>query len=156
MTTLAVDQVAECVARTAHSGQVNPHDGEDYILHVERVVDHLAKAGADAVVLAVAWLHDVVEDTTHTLQEIEQEFGTEIAAAVDAITHRKGETRLAYYDRVGENRLALAVKMSDIRDNTDPDRKAALAEATRTRLDRKYQAANRALATWIIKHLKEF
>lgn len=156
MTAVAVDTLAESYARMAHDGQVNPHDGEDYIRHVERVVAHLAKAGADATILAVAWLHDTVEDTTATLDMIEALFGAEIAIAVDAITHRKGETRLAYYDRVGANRLALAVKMSDIRDNTDPDRKAALAEATRTRLDRKYQAANRALATWIIKHLKEF
>lgn len=156
MTTVAVDVAAESYARMAHSGQVNPHNGEDYISHVERVVAHLAKSGADATILAVAWLHDTVEDTTATLQMIEDLFGAEIAAAVDAITHRRGETRLAYYDRVGANRIALTVKMSDLRDNTDPDRKADLAEATRVRLALKYQVAHRALIPWIIKHLKEF
>lgn len=147
---------AEEFARQAHGAVLNKHSGEHYILHVERVVAHLVAAGADETHQTVAWLHDVVEDTSVTLDQVLRFFGVEIAEAVDAITHRPGETRLAYYDRVGPNRLALAVKMSDLRDNTDPDRKECLPEATRTRLDTKYRTAHRALIPWIIHHLKEF
>lgn len=48
----------------------------------------------------VAILHDVVEDTDITLDDISYRFGEVIADAVDAITHRKNEPREEYYTRV--------------------------------------------------------
>lgn len=147
---------AETVARSAHGSSLNKHDGEPYIHHVERVVAHLARLGADEVTLAVAWLHDVVEDTHVTLDEIRLHFGDEVAAAVDAITHRRNEPRVDYYERVGRNRTALMVKMADGGDNTDPARKANLDPATRERLDRKYAIQARHLLAWALHyHMKE-
>jgi (p)ppGpp synthase/HD superfamily hydrolase len=145
---------AEQIAREAHGDARNKHSGERYILHVERVVTHLRKMGADDLTLAVAWLHDVVEDTAVTLADLAGQFGDDLVSAVDAITHRFGETRLAYYARVGANRVALCVKMSDLRDNTDPERRAVLPEQTRRRLDEKYKIAHRALIPHIIEHLE--
>jgi (p)ppGpp synthase/HD superfamily hydrolase len=149
-----IEDYARLFAREAHAGQRNKHDGEPYIRHVERVVEHLRKAGADDITLACAWLHDVVEDTATTLEDIRRSFGSEIRDVVDALTHRKNEPRLDYYLRVGANRRALTVKMSDGRDNQDPTRKAALDADTRARLTLKYQVMNWALAPWIIHHLE--
>lgn len=142
-------------AAVAHGEQRNQHDGELYINHVIRVVEHLRKMGASPTVLAVAWLHDVVEDTDVTLEDIRAEFGDEIHDAVDAITHRKHEPRADYYARLGPNRTALIVKMSDGRDNTNPDRKARLDPATRERLEAKYRLQDYLLKPWIIHHLRE-
>lgn len=150
-----VEQVARDLAIAAHGDTLNKHDGEPYIHHVRRVVEYLREAGAGENVLAVAWLHDVVEDTDVTLEQIRRLFGSTIATAVDAITHRKGEPRVEYYRRVGANLDALIVKMADGRDNQDPARKAALLLTTRQRLEAKYQAQNWHLMPWIISHLKE-
>ena len=152
---LTVADYAERLARDAHGDDRNPHDGERYILHVERVVEHLRLLGADATTQAVAWLHDVVEDTPVTYEEIRHSFGTQIAEAVDCLTHRKGESRADYYARIGPNRLALTVKLSDGRDNQNPARKATLSDATRERLRAKYEHQNYVLASWVIHHLKE-
>lgn len=65
----------------------------------------------------------------------------EVVAAVEAITRRRNEPRTAYYDRVLAEPLAVAVKLADIADNSDPARLAALDEATRTRLAEKYRKA---------------
>jgi (p)ppGpp synthase/HD superfamily hydrolase len=156
MTTTAseIEDQARLFAHLSHDGQVNKHDGEPYIRHVERVVEHLRKAGADEITLACAWLHDVVEDTPATLADIRDAFGPEIHDAVDALTHRKGEPRLEYYMRVGSNRRALTVKMSDGRDNQNPARKVGLDPDTRARLDLKYQVMNWALMPFIIHHLE--
>jgi (p)ppGpp synthase/HD superfamily hydrolase len=146
--------LAEEVARNAHGNDLNKHNGERYIRHVERVVEHLRRFGAKDDVLIVAWLHDTVEDTWVTLDDLSG-FGVVIVNAVNAITHRQGESRLDYYQRVGANRLALTAKLSDLRDNTDPARRVDLPEATRLRLELKYQTAHRALIPWLIHHLKE-
>jgi (p)ppGpp synthase/HD superfamily hydrolase len=93
----------------------------------------------------VAWLHDVVEDTPTTLTEVEVTFGSQVAAAVDAITHRSGEPSLDYYARVKSNPLALTVKAADLADNTDPSRLELLPPDVRARLEAKYAVARREL-----------
>ena len=146
---------AESIARSAHDGAMNQHDGEPYIRHVERVAAHLAAAGASEKIQMVGWLHDVVEDTHLTLDDLlTLGFPPDVVDAVDCITHRRGESREDYYQRVGSNRMALAAKMADIRDNTDPTRKENLATTTRERLRAKYEKAHRALIPHLIRHLE--
>ncbi len=82
-------QLAKTMAARAHQGQLDKA-GRPYIEHPARVVGHLVNPTADEVV--VAWLHDVVEDTEVTLEEVEHEFGPRVAIAVDAITRRPDET----------------------------------------------------------------
>ena len=65
--------------------------------------------------------------------------------AVVALTHLKNEPRDHYYERIKKNPLALAVKLADIEDNTDPERLALLDEGTRSRLEKKYAKAIAAL-----------
>lgn len=108
---------AKTWAAIAHAGAVDKA-GEPYVKHPERVAARMK----DPVSKAVAWLHDTVEDTDISLVDILDCFGTEIAEAVDAITHRPGEHWSDYLVRVKLNPIAKAVKISDLIDNSNLDR----------------------------------
>ncbi len=72
-------------AANAHQGQLR-NSGEPYITHPLAVAMILAGLELDIRTIAAALLHDVVEDTTVTLAEVEKEFGAEIAYLVDGAT----------------------------------------------------------------------
>ena len=78
-------------ALEAHSGMVRKAAGTPYILHPMEVASIAATMTKDEEVLAAAVLHDVVEDTSHTLAEIEQRFGPRVAELVAAETENKRE-----------------------------------------------------------------
>ncbi|MBU2700899.1 GTP pyrophosphokinase [Sporomusaceae bacterium BoRhaA] len=73
------------VAYNAHQGQKRA-SGEEYIIHPLCVAKILADLQIDAVTICASLLHDVVEDTAVTLDEIEREFGNEVAFLVDGVT----------------------------------------------------------------------
>jgi GTP pyrophosphokinase len=73
------------VARAAHEGQVR-RSGDPYIQHPLAVAKILADLGLDDVTLSAALLHDSVEDTGVTLEEVAGEFGDDVAAIVDGVT----------------------------------------------------------------------
>lgn len=139
---------AEAIARKAHTGQVDKA-GQDYIDHPRRVAANAAAIAeeqgldpADAeFAIAAAWLHDVVEDTSVSADDLRREFPAEVVDAVDAVTKRSGEAVEDYFARVRSDRLAVIVKAADLADNTDPARQAALDDATRVRLAEKYRRA---------------
>jgi RelA/SpoT family (p)ppGpp synthetase len=72
-------------ARTAHEGQYRK-SGEPYITHSLAVAEILAEMGMDVPTIAAGLLHDVVEDTQTTLDDIEQGFGSITAQLVDGVT----------------------------------------------------------------------
>jgi len=72
-------------AAEAHAPQAR-HNGEPYIIHPVAVAEILAGYHLDTATIATALLHDVVEDTPHSLAEIETRFGAEIARLVDGVT----------------------------------------------------------------------
>jgi len=76
---------AYATALKAHDGQ-HRMSGEDYIHHPLGVAQILTELQIDADSIAAALLHDVVEDTTITLEQLEKEFGKEIAILVDGVT----------------------------------------------------------------------
>ncbi|MDQ1587034.1 MAG: diphosphokinase / guanosine-3,5-bis(diphosphate) 3-diphosphatase, partial [Microbacteriaceae bacterium] len=82
---LAVIEGAYSVAERAHSGQKR-QSGEPYITHPVAVAQILADLGIGAKTIAAALLHDTVEDTEYTLDEIRHNFGDEIAMLVDGVT----------------------------------------------------------------------
>ena len=73
------------VAAEAHRSQLRS-SGESYINHPLAVARIVAEIGLDETSVAAALLHDAVEDTEITLQDVEQNFGSEIAAIVDGVT----------------------------------------------------------------------
>ena len=72
-------------SRAAHEGQKR-HSGEDYIIHAVEVSEILAELHLDSVTLTSALIHDVVEDTGKTLEEVREAFGDEVARVVDGLT----------------------------------------------------------------------
>jgi (p)ppGpp synthase/HD superfamily hydrolase len=137
---LLIDR-ARLIAEKAHRDQVDKA-GRPYIEHVARVADRVD----GGIEKAVAWLHDVLEDTLLEAPDLRYKgMPEEVVQAVLAITHRPHEPRVDYYARVKADRYALVVKLADVADNSDPDRLAWLDVATRDRLAAKYATAREIL-----------
>ncbi len=73
------------VAELAHEGQKRS-SGEPYVQHCLAVSNILAELGLDAPTLAAGLLHDVLEDTTYTREQMEKEFGKEVLSLVEGVT----------------------------------------------------------------------
>jgi GTP pyrophosphokinase len=73
------------VADRLHDGQVR-RSGEKYISHPLAVAQILAELGMDSVTLSAALLHDTVEDTDYTLEQLRADFGPEVTLLVDGVT----------------------------------------------------------------------
>lgn len=81
---------AEQYARHHHKGQTRKGEAaEPYISHVSEVASLVRSFGGDDISIAGAWLHDVVEDCTPTIDDIFSEFGDEVAALVAEVTDDK-------------------------------------------------------------------
>ena len=76
---------AHAVSARAHEGQTR-QSGEPYITHPLAVAQILAELGIGPVTIAAALLHDTVEDTPYSLDQLREEFGAEIAMLVDGVT----------------------------------------------------------------------
>lgn len=105
------------LAYRAHAGQLD-RGGVPYIFHPY----HLAEQMDDERSICVALLHDVVEDTPVTLEEIQREFPSEIAEAVALLTHDPSTDYFAYVRRLKANPLARKVKLADLMHNADQAR----------------------------------
>lgn len=129
---------AERLAIKAHAGQKDKA-GKDYFeAHVAVVANGII---GDPVAKAAAFLHDTVEDTSVTIEDIRAEFPKEVADAVDVLTHRKGMSYAEYLWRIQQNRTAVKVKLSDLRSNMDVKRlQQPLSEKDISRT-RKYKRA---------------
>ena len=134
------------LAVTAHRGQVDKA-GKPYILHPLRVM--FRGRGNHEMIVGV--LHDVVEDTTLTLRELNRFFPFNLTRAIDCLTHRKNEPWVDYLSRVQQSDLAVLVKMNDLEDNMDPDRLKSLDHETRGRLAAKYKYAHSLLKRYVDK-----
>lgn len=106
------------IAAQAHAGQVDKA-GQPYILHPLRV---MLRVSTDAERMAAA-LHDVVEDSDVTLEQLTLEgFPSDVVDAVDALTKRPGETRIQAAHRAVAHPVARVVKLADNAENLDISR----------------------------------
>ena len=119
---------AKAYAKHHHFGQVDKA-GVDYFLgHITTVAHKVACAKYSNEYVVVAFLHDTVEDTSATIEEIGLEFGADIANAVDAMSKRKGEDYDTYLQRILSNKLASVVKFYDMEHNSDIGRLSVVTE----------------------------
>ena len=120
----------------AHKDQVDK-SGMPYVFHPF----HVAEQMKDEATTIVALLHDVVEDTDYTLEDIAAEgFGQEIVEAVSLMTHEDDVPYLDYVTKLKDNPIAKAVKLADLAHNSDPSRLGEIDEETQQRLE-KYKKA---------------
>ena len=124
------------LAEKAHQGQLDK-GGKPYILHAGRVME---KCETEAEKIT-AILHDVMEDTPYTLDDLRKEgFSEEILVALLCLTRREGEDYMRYIERVCKNPLAVRVKYADLEDNMDLRRIPEPTEGDFARLE-KYKRA---------------
>jgi len=132
-------------AKEAHKGQQRK-SGEPYIIHPIAVANIAAEElELDPNTIIAAFLHDVVEDTEYTIEDIRERFGDDVAFLVDAVTKRKkkqyaGTKQVDNYkqiiDSVHYDIRALLVKLSDrlhnmrTLDNMRPDKQMKIAGET--------------------------
>lgn len=130
------EEIARSIATRAHAGQVDKA-GKPYIGHPERVASQVEGDAAKAT----AWLHDVVEDTPLTLADLKAEgVSGEVIEAVSLLTHDSGVPYLEYVRRIKRNPIARAVKLADLRHNSDLSRLPVVTDAD-LRRKRRYEQA---------------
>ena len=128
------------VAYNAHHGQKDK-TGAPYIFHPI----HVAEQMEDETTTCIALLHDVLEDTSVTLAELEREFPREVTEALKLLTRAPGMDYLEYVRKVKSNPAARAVKLADLAHNSDEGRLRVLPPAVRDRLKEKYVKARAIL-----------
>ncbi len=128
------------IALKAHKGQKDK-SGNDYILHPLRVMER----GRTETEKICGLLHDVVEDSDWTFEDIKNEgFSEEVVMALKCLTKAENEDYDKFIDRVVENPVAIQVKINDLLDNMDITRLGELDEQDMKRLN-KYLKAYRRL-----------
>ncbi len=108
---LDIIRMAYDFADSAHSGQVRK-SGEPYITHPLAAAHILADMRIDPTIIIATLLHDVPEDTTVTLEEIEKNFGSEIGGMVRGIT-KLGKLKYRGVERYIENLRKMFVAMAE-------------------------------------------
>ncbi len=102
----------------AHKEQTD-QSGMPYVFHPY----HLAEQMDDENSTIVALLHDVVEDTAYTLDDLQElGFNEEVLAAIELMTHAPDVPYVAYLERIKTNPLAKKVKLADVMHNSDQTR----------------------------------
>jgi (p)ppGpp synthase/HD superfamily hydrolase len=113
-------EIAESIARHAHAGQIEESTGDDYIRHVERVVTLVEGNEAKAV----AWLHDVIEDSVLLdLDLYRASISARVVKAVVLLTITAPDSYADYIEHIKDSgdELAIAVKLADLKDHLRPN-----------------------------------
>ena len=122
-------KAAKELAKKLHDGMTDKY-GNPYFYHLERVANRVREMEYNMVdetseinlYIAVAYLHDVIEDTDHLIGDLIDEFGETIAEAVKLLTRNKEETYADYVVGIKnsvflEGKIARVVKLADLFDH---------------------------------------
>ena len=124
---------AKELAKKLHKGMADKY-GIPYFYHLERVANRVRDMEYNMVdetseinlYIAVAYLHDVIEDTEMELWEIESKFGKDIAVSIDLLTRKEGVPYSEYVERIRRDaksdviksgKIARVVKLADLFDH---------------------------------------
>lgn len=120
----------------AHKNQVDK-TGMPYVFHPF----HLAEQMTDEISTVCALLHDVVEDTEYTFEDIRNMgFPNEVIEVLTLLTHEDGVPYMEYVEKISANPIATRVKLADLRHNSDLSRLDIIDENALARAE-KYQKA---------------
>lgn len=112
-------------AKEKHDGQIRKNSGESYVNHCIRVSETVKNYSSDEKLAIVALLHDTLEDTQTTFEELKEEFGTDIAWMVQSLTndpnaiHELGKTEYLIHKVRDLGMDELLIKLADRLDNTN-------------------------------------
>ena len=123
--------------KNKHAGQVDK-SGVSYIWHLIRVARKVKNKDEKITAL----LHDVLEDTPTTIEEL-KEIGVpdEIIEVLKLLTHKKDVPYEEYVRNISKNSLAKTVKLADLSDNSNPERLEKLPTDVQVKLKNKYERA---------------
>ena len=105
------------IAYAAHHGQTD-YNGIPYIFHPI----HLAEQMEDEISCCAALLHNVVEDTAVTMEDLAAEFPEEVIAVLRLLTHDDSTLYFDYVRKIRTNPIAVKIKLADIAHNSDQSR----------------------------------
>ena len=126
------------IATKAHAGQKDKA-GAPYLLHVLRVMMSVEKLDEKIVAL----LHDVIEDSEITFEEIAYEgFPKKILKAVELLTKTESKPYEDYIQEIKRNELARVVKLADLKDNMNLTRLKKVTETDKMRIKKYKEAYN--------------
>ncbi|MBO4838509.1 MAG: GTP pyrophosphokinase [Lachnospiraceae bacterium] len=124
----------------AHGSAVDK-SGIPYVFHPH----HVAESMPDEITTAVALLHDVVEDTKYTFDDLRRAgFPEEVLAPLQLLTHKKGVPYLDYVKNLSADPVARRVKLGDLAHNSDLTRLNSVTEEDLKRIE-KYKQARQIL-----------
>lgn len=127
------------IAYDAHHGQLDK-SGVPYVYHPI----HLAEQMNTEEECIVALLHDVVEDTNVTFEQLEKDFSDTVIQALKLLTHNDSVPYRDYVRRLKDNPIAKNVKLADLHHNSDVTRLEKMSEKDKLR-NEKYMEAMRIL-----------
>lgn len=134
---------ADQIAVKAHAGTVDKA-GKPYITHPVRVTERLPLNESDPLAvnkICAALLHDTVEDTDVTMEQIKTAFDVRTWKAVELLTHEESIPYLDYVRNAITDDVARAVKKSDLIDNMDLSRITHPVKRDYERIEKKYRPA---------------
>ena len=120
----------------AHKDQIDK-SGMPYVFHPF----HLAEQMADENTTIVALLHDVIEDTEYTLDDLRNfGFAEDVLSAISLMTHADDVPYMEYVEKIKTNPIAKAVKLADLKHNSDMSRLDRITQIDEERA-KKYKQA---------------
>ena len=125
----------------AHRGAKRKLGSTPYILHPMEVATIAATLTSDEEILAAALLHDVIEDTPYTLDDLRaMGFNEQVLDALALMTHDKRIPYMDYVAKIKGNKIARTVKLADLKHNSDLSRLNNVDEKAMKRIEKYRQA----------------
>lgn len=124
------------IVTQAHANQTDKA-GQPYIFHLLRV----SEKGRTQTEKICGLLHDLIEDTDWTFEQLQQEgFSDEIIQVLKCVTKQQGENYDDFINRIAQNSIAIKVKLNDLEDNMNITRLSYLTEKDLERLNKYLKA----------------
>lgn len=111
--------------------------GHPYTRHLYRIASKFE--GQDDL-WVVALLHDILEDTDYSLEDLKANYCQEIVDAIVALTRMEGESYMDFIRRISLNEMAVKVKLADLKDNMDVTRLKSLERDDFKRIEKYHKA----------------
>jgi len=136
---------AKSIATSALEGRID-QVRQPRIDHASRVAAYVKAHGGSILQIAAAWLHQVPECTSTTVDDLRQQgMPPEVTSIVEALSHRDGEDTHSHAERIIGTPDAVLVKLGDLQDTARPEWLALMDHATRSRLEEKQATMGRHL-----------